>query len=384
MFWLEPAERRADQEDHDRGLEHELAAVEVAELPVERPDDRRGRAGTRSPPTRGARSRRGRRRSSAARSRRSSGRATRAAARASARRRSGGCAAAAGSRGDPRRWKRRGARDRLSSSLSGERTTPAAWRPPAAGRRARSRGAAATRSGDAGRGIEHGTERPERSERSPTVSRPGGALLAAARDHCSSSRRIVAALGVRRQPGGGGRRRAAGGARLQPEHALEVRAQAASRRPPRRPPPRPRRPLVECPRRPPRRAPRARESAARACRSRRRRGGRSPRARRRAVLGEDLTPCGSRFARFLAASRRSCVIFLRIPKTEAASVSWLGFPYSRRGETALSPAISLAGTPPPLMKERSLCGSLTLVAIAPGTPWRRSSPSPAAAGAGSY
>jgi hypothetical protein len=32
------AQRRADQEDHQRGLQHDLAAVEVAELPVERRD----------------------------------------------------------------------------------------------------------------------------------------------------------------------------------------------------------------------------------------------------------------------------------------------------------------------------------------------------------
>ncbi|HKG64504.1 MAG TPA: hypothetical protein VKB28_10605, partial [Solirubrobacteraceae bacterium] len=36
----EPAQRRADQEDHQRALEHELAAVEVAELAVQRRDDR--------------------------------------------------------------------------------------------------------------------------------------------------------------------------------------------------------------------------------------------------------------------------------------------------------------------------------------------------------
>ena len=36
----EAAERGADQEDHDRGLEHELAAVEIAELAVERAGDR--------------------------------------------------------------------------------------------------------------------------------------------------------------------------------------------------------------------------------------------------------------------------------------------------------------------------------------------------------
>ena len=38
----EPAERRADQEEHDRDLQDELAAVEVAELAVERAGDRRG------------------------------------------------------------------------------------------------------------------------------------------------------------------------------------------------------------------------------------------------------------------------------------------------------------------------------------------------------
>ena len=38
----EPAERGADQEDHDRRLEDELAPVEVAELPVQRRGDRRG------------------------------------------------------------------------------------------------------------------------------------------------------------------------------------------------------------------------------------------------------------------------------------------------------------------------------------------------------
>ena len=38
----EAAERRSDQEDHDRGLQHTFAAVEVAELPVERPGDGRG------------------------------------------------------------------------------------------------------------------------------------------------------------------------------------------------------------------------------------------------------------------------------------------------------------------------------------------------------
>ncbi len=35
----EAAEHRADQEDHDRGLQHALAAVEVAELAVERARD---------------------------------------------------------------------------------------------------------------------------------------------------------------------------------------------------------------------------------------------------------------------------------------------------------------------------------------------------------
>ena len=38
----EPAQHRADEEEHDRRLEHDLAAVEVAELAVERPGDRRG------------------------------------------------------------------------------------------------------------------------------------------------------------------------------------------------------------------------------------------------------------------------------------------------------------------------------------------------------
>ena len=37
----DPAERRADQEDDDRDLQRRLAAVEVAELPVERAGDRR-------------------------------------------------------------------------------------------------------------------------------------------------------------------------------------------------------------------------------------------------------------------------------------------------------------------------------------------------------
>ena len=37
----EPAERRADEENHDRRLQDDLAPVEVAELPVDRPDDRR-------------------------------------------------------------------------------------------------------------------------------------------------------------------------------------------------------------------------------------------------------------------------------------------------------------------------------------------------------
>jgi hypothetical protein len=36
----DPAERRADQEDHDRALQEHLAAVEVPELAVERPGDR--------------------------------------------------------------------------------------------------------------------------------------------------------------------------------------------------------------------------------------------------------------------------------------------------------------------------------------------------------
>ena len=38
----EPAEHRADQEDHDRRLQHDPAPVEVAELPVQRPDHGRG------------------------------------------------------------------------------------------------------------------------------------------------------------------------------------------------------------------------------------------------------------------------------------------------------------------------------------------------------
>ena len=38
----EPAEGRADEEDHDRRLEDDPAPVEVAELAVERPDDGRG------------------------------------------------------------------------------------------------------------------------------------------------------------------------------------------------------------------------------------------------------------------------------------------------------------------------------------------------------
>ena len=37
----QPAQRRADQEEHERELEDALAAVEVAELPVQRPDHRR-------------------------------------------------------------------------------------------------------------------------------------------------------------------------------------------------------------------------------------------------------------------------------------------------------------------------------------------------------
>ena len=37
----DPAERRADEEDHDRDLQRHLAAVEIAELPVERPGDGR-------------------------------------------------------------------------------------------------------------------------------------------------------------------------------------------------------------------------------------------------------------------------------------------------------------------------------------------------------
>ena len=38
----EPAQRRADQEDDDRRLQDDPAAVQVAELPVHRPDDGRG------------------------------------------------------------------------------------------------------------------------------------------------------------------------------------------------------------------------------------------------------------------------------------------------------------------------------------------------------
>ena len=38
----EPAQHRAGQEDHDRRLQHDLPPVEVAELPVHRPDHRRG------------------------------------------------------------------------------------------------------------------------------------------------------------------------------------------------------------------------------------------------------------------------------------------------------------------------------------------------------
>ena len=38
----EPAQRRADEEDHDRDLQHELAAVQVAEFAVERADHRAG------------------------------------------------------------------------------------------------------------------------------------------------------------------------------------------------------------------------------------------------------------------------------------------------------------------------------------------------------
>ena len=37
----QPAQRRADEEEHERELEDALAAVEVAELPVQRPDHRR-------------------------------------------------------------------------------------------------------------------------------------------------------------------------------------------------------------------------------------------------------------------------------------------------------------------------------------------------------
>ena len=91
----EAAERRADEEDDDRRLQHDLAAVEVAELAVQRRRRPSRRAGTPSRPTRASRGRRGRRRSSAAPSTRSSGRARPAAARASAPRRSGGRAEAA-------------------------------------------------------------------------------------------------------------------------------------------------------------------------------------------------------------------------------------------------------------------------------------------------
>ena len=37
----QPAQHRADQEEHESELEDALAAVEIAELPVQRPDDRR-------------------------------------------------------------------------------------------------------------------------------------------------------------------------------------------------------------------------------------------------------------------------------------------------------------------------------------------------------
>jgi hypothetical protein len=37
----EPAEHGTDEEDHDRALERPLAAVEIAELAVQRPGDRR-------------------------------------------------------------------------------------------------------------------------------------------------------------------------------------------------------------------------------------------------------------------------------------------------------------------------------------------------------
>ena len=91
----DPAERRADEEDHDRDLQRHLAPVEVAELPVERPGDRR-REQIRGhdprevlEPAEVADDRR------QARSTRSSGRATRAERRGSARRRSGGRAAPA-------------------------------------------------------------------------------------------------------------------------------------------------------------------------------------------------------------------------------------------------------------------------------------------------
>ena len=87
IVWRRPRQHRAGQEDQDRGQEHGLAPVHVAELAVQR--RRRGRreqVGGDDPAT-GARGRRGRRRSSAARSRRSSGRARPGTCRASARRR---------------------------------------------------------------------------------------------------------------------------------------------------------------------------------------------------------------------------------------------------------------------------------------------------------
>ena len=46
----EAAERRADEEDHDRGLEDDLAPVEIAELAVERPGNRRGQQVRRDDP----------------------------------------------------------------------------------------------------------------------------------------------------------------------------------------------------------------------------------------------------------------------------------------------------------------------------------------------
>src|SRR5207247_7809539 len=49
----EPAERGADEEDPDRGLEHDLAAEEVSELAVERAGDGGRRAGSRGGPRAG-------------------------------------------------------------------------------------------------------------------------------------------------------------------------------------------------------------------------------------------------------------------------------------------------------------------------------------------